>query len=206
MSDISDARFESALRHREAPADLVVAIREIADRGMIDLRGLASDPKFMIAAKQALGLDLPKAPRTSIASGDVQALWLSIDQWLVLCPREKSGEIFANLRKGLEGTHSLAVDVSDMRAIIRLEGDGARALLLKGSSLDLMSSDYQAGTVKRLRFAEIAALLHIVSEKPDAIDLYVFRSYADHAWDWLLATGRAKAAVRPFGRQPAPVV
>jgi sarcosine oxidase subunit gamma len=120
--------------------------------------------------------------------------------------RDKAGEIVTNLRKALDGVHSLAVDVSDMRAIIRLEGDGARALLLKGSSLDLLSSDYGTGTVRRLRFAEIAALLHIVSEKPDVIDLYVFRSYADHAWDWLLATGGAKAAVRPFGRQPAPPV
>lgn len=206
MSDISDARPESALRHRDAPDDLAVGLREIVNRGMIDLRGLAGDAKFMAAAKDVLGLDLPTMPRTSVSSGDVQALWLSVDQWLILCPRKKSGATLATLRKAMDGIHSLAVDVSDMRAIIRLEGDGGRALLLKGSSLDLMSSDYKAGTVRRLRFAEIAALLHIVSEKPDVIDLYVFRSYADHAWDWLLATGGAKAAVRPFGRQPAPAV
>ena len=203
---MSDAQFESALQAREAPADLSVAIRELASRGMIDLRGLTAERKFMAAAKEVLGLDLPKAPRTSTAWGDIQALWLSTDQWLILCPRARTGELLAALRKALQGIHSFAVDVSDMRTIIRVEGEDARPVLLKGCSLELLSPDYSAGTVRRLRFAEIAALLHIVSERPDVIDLYVFRSYADYALDWFLANGRAVAAVRPFGRQAIPAV
>ena len=203
---MSEAQFESALQSREATADLAVEIREITSRGMIDLRGLTTERKFMAAAKAVLGLDLPKVPRTSVAWGDIQALWLSSDQWLILCPRAKTSELLAALRKALQGIHSFAVDVSDMRTIIRIEGDEARAVLLKGAALDLLSSDYTAGTVRRLRFAEIAALLHIVSERPDVIDLYVFRSYADYAWDWFLANGRAVAAIRPFGRQPLPPV
>jgi sarcosine oxidase, subunit gamma len=201
-----DVRFENALQHREAPEDLAIDITEISDRGMIDLRGLADDGKFMAAVKEVLGLDLPTTPRSSAASGDVQALWLSIDQWLILCPRAKTGELLKNLHQALGDTHSFAVDVSDMRTIIRLEGDNARFVLLKGSSLDLLSSDYAAGTVRRLHFAEIAALLHIASEKPDVIDLYVFRSYANYAWDWLLANGRSAAAIRPFARQAPPAV
>lgn len=203
---MSDVQFESALHSRETPEDLTASIREITSRGMIDLRGLTSDRKFMAAAKEVLGLALPKDPRSSAAWGEVQALWLSTDQWLILCPRAKTAELLKDLRQALEGIHSFAVDVSDMRTIIRLEGDDARFLLLKGSSLDLLSSDYEAGTVRRLRFAEIAALLHIVSTKPDVIDLYVFRSYANYAWDWLLANGRNVAAIRPFGRQTPPAV
>lgn len=203
---MSDAQFESALQSRETPAGLTVEIREMPGRGMVDLRGLAGDAQFMAAAKTVLGLELPTAPRTSAAWGEVQALWLSPDQWLVLCPRAKTADLLTALREALAGIHSFAVDVSDMRTIIRIEGNAVRALLLKGSSLDLLSPDYAAGTVRRLRFAEIAALLHIVSEKPDVIDLYVFRSYADYAWDWLLANGRAVAEVRQFGKQAFPAV
>jgi sarcosine oxidase subunit gamma len=203
---MSDIHFESALQPHETPSGLAVDIREITSRGMIDLRGLASDRKFMAAVKEVLNLDLPTAPRSSAAWGEIQALWLSTDQWLILCPRAKARELLAALRQGLAGIHSFAVDVSDMRTIIRLEGDNARFVLLKGSSLDLLSPDYAAGTVRRLRFAEIAGLIHIVSEKPDVIDLYVFRSYAHYAWEWLLANGRAAAATRPFGRQAAPLV
>ena len=103
----------------------------------------------------------------------------------------------------MEGIHSLAVDVSDMRAVLRIEGDSARASLLKGCSLDLLGSDYPAGRSRRVRFAEIASLLHVVSEKPDD-RLYVFRSYADYAWDFLMVTANAAAQVKLFGEQIAP--
>ncbi len=196
---MSELYVESPLAHREAPQGLSIDLREITDRGMIDLRGHANDKKFMSAAKKVLGLDLPKAPRTSVSWGDVKALWLSIDQWLILCSRAKAVELTAALKSELGSTHSLIVDVSDMRAVLRLEGEGVREVLLKGSSLDLLDENYAAGTVRRMRYAEIAALLHVVED--DVFDVYVFRSYADYAWEFLLATARAPAAVKLFGKQ-----
>lgn len=179
-----------------------MGLREITDRGMIDLRGLPGDRKFMAAAKAALGAELPKAPRTSVSWGDIKVLWLSVDQWLVLCPLAKANELVARLRSALGTVHALAVDVSHMRAIMRLEGESVREVLLKGSSLDLLSEDYAPGTVRRMRFAEIAALLHVVDDQ--TFDIYVFRSYADYAWDFILATAGRASQVRLFGNQAAP--
>lgn len=196
---MSDAHYESPLAHVRAPEGLAVSLREIPDRGMIDLRGLASDVKFMAAVKEVLGTNLPEQPRSSVAWGDIKALWLSIDQWLILCPRSKVVSLLADLRKALTGIHSLAVDVSDMRAVIRMEGEGSREVLMKGSSLDLLSGEYGAGTVRHMRFAEIAALLHVVED--DVFDIYVFRSYAYYAWEFLLATAREPAKIRLFGKQ-----
>ena len=196
---MSELYVESPLAHRETPQGLSIDLREITDRGMIDLRGSASDKKFIAAVKKVLGVDLPKTPRTSATWGDVKALWLSIDQWLILCLRAKATELVSQLVTELSSIHSLVVDVSDMRAVLRLEGDGVREVLLKGSSLDLLSDDYQAGTVRRMRFAEIAALLHVVED--NVFDIYVFRSYADYAWEFLLATARAPAKITLFGAQ-----
>ena len=196
---MSELYIENPLAHREAPQGVSINLREITDRGMIDLRGSASDKKFMAAVKKVLGLDLPKTPRSSVSWGDVKVLWLSIDQWLILCSRGKANELTAALVAELGSIHSLAVNVSDMRAVLRLEGEGVREVLLKGSSLDLLSDDYGPGTVRRMRFAEIAALLHVVEN--DVFDVYVFRSYADYAWEFLLATARAPAAVKLFGKQ-----
>lgn len=196
---MSELYVESPLAHREAPQGLSIELREITDRGMIDVRGHANDKKFMAAAKKVLGIDLPKTPRTSVSWGDVKALWLSIDQWLILCSRAKVGELTAALSAELGSVHSLIVDVSDMRAVLRLEGEGVREVLLKGSSLDLLSDDYAPGTVRRMRYAEIAALLHVVEDT--VFDVYVFRSYADYAWDFILATARAPAKVSLFGAQ-----
>lgn len=196
---MTELYFESPLSHVVALQNLSVEMREIAGRGMIDFRGLATDRKFMTAAKDVLSLDLPKKPRTSASWGDIKALWLSIDQWLILCPQARTAELLANLRNALAGVHSLAVDVSDMRAVIRLEGEGSREILMKGCSLDLLGGAYTPGTVRRMRFAEIAALLHVVEN--DVFDIYVFRSYADYAWEFLLATAREPAKVRLFGKQ-----
>ena len=123
-------------------------------------------------------------------------LWLSTDQWLVLTGRARVTALLADLRKALGIIHSLAVDVSDMRAIIRLEGAGVRETLMKGSTLDLISEAYAPGTVRRMRFAEIAALLHVVEQ--NMIDIYVFRSYADYAWEFLVKAARKGAEVKLF--------
>jgi sarcosine oxidase, subunit gamma len=186
--------FESALAHRAAPDNLSISMREISERGMIDLRGLATDKKFMAAAKSVLGFDLPKSPRSSASWGDMKALWLSPDQWLILCTRSKINALHTELNAALGNIHSLAVDVSDMRAIIRLEGEGVREVLMKGSTLDLISDDYKAGTVRRMRFAEIATLLHVVED--NAIDVYVFRSYAEYAWAFLVKAARKGSEVK----------
>ncbi len=191
-----EPQFESALAHRATPENLSISMREITERGMIDLRGLATDKKFMAAVKSVLGFDLPKAPRTSSTWGDLKALWLSPDQWLILCTRSKTAALLAELNSALGKIHSLAVDVSDMRSIIRLDGEGVRETLMKGSSLDLISDDYKAGTVRRMRFAEIAALLHVVED--NVIDLYVFRSYAEYSWAFLLKAARKGSEVKLF--------
>ena len=191
-----EARFESPLANAEAATGNYVSMREIAERGMIDLRGLASDKKFMAAAKSMLGVDLPKQPRTSATWGDIRVFWLSPDQWLVTCAHSKAQELTAALTAELAGVHSLAVNVSDMRAIIRLEGEGVREVVMKGTSIDLTHGDYPQGTVRRMRFAEIAALLHIVEE--NVIDIYVFRSYAQDTWDFLRKAARKGSEVRVF--------
>ena len=194
-----ELRVESALAHVTPHQGGAIAIREIAGRGMIDLRGATSDRKFMAAVKEALGVDLPKAPRTSVTWGDMRVLWLSVDQWLVLTTADKADALTTALRVALGGIHFMATNVSDMRAVIRVEGAGARVALMKGCSLDLLCGEYTAGTARRMRFAEIAALLHVVED--DVFDIYVFRSYADYTWNFLLATCRDAATVQVFGKQ-----
>jgi sarcosine oxidase, subunit gamma len=191
-----EIHFESALAHHTDLSNTSINLREIADRGMIDLRGSASDRKFMTAVKKVLGVDAPKAPRSSSAWGEIKCLWLSIDQWLILCPRAKADALVSELNEALNGLHSLVVNVSDMRAIIRLEGDGCRETLMKGTSLDLLNGSYAPGAVRRMRFAEIAALLHIVEH--NVIDVYVFRSYADYTWEFLLKAARKGSEVILF--------
>ena len=199
---MSELSYESPLAGVNPPSGLSISIREITERGMLDLRGLASDAAFMAAVKGVLGFDLPVKPRTSATWGDVKVLWLSVDQWLILSSRSKAHELLAGLRGALAGIHSLVVDVSDMRAVIRLEGDGCREVIMKGTSLDLLDPEYVQGCCRRMRYAEIAALLDVVEDS--VFDIYVFRSYAHYTWNFLCATAKAPAKLKLFGTQDVP--
>lgn len=204
---MSDPQHETALARlveQTNTAGLAIEMSEVTGLGMIDLRGDLADRTFAQAAKKVLGVDLPRTPRTSVTKGDVTALWLSIDQWLITCAGGKTARMMDDLNKALAGIHSLAVNLSDARAIIRLKGNGVREVLMKGAPVDLLAPEMVKGTVRRLRFGEIAAMVHIVDDRPDTFDLYVFRSYADFAWDWLAQTATKPAAVRLFGPQDSP--
>jgi sarcosine oxidase, subunit gamma len=201
---MSEPRLESPLAGQAAPHDFAVSVTEIVDRGMMDLRGDPESGPFAAAVESVLGMSLPRQPRTSSAAGNLSVLWLSVDQWLVQCPRERSGDLARDLNQALGATSSLVVDMSDARTILRLEGEGVRELIMKGAPVDLTAPEFAKGTVRRLRFGELAAMVHMVGETPDVVDLFVFRSYATFAWEWLVATGSGAAEVRLFHPQAAP--
>ena len=90
---MSDLPFRSALHNRDDAQGLSVRLKEIIDRGMIDVRGIASDSRFTSAAKEVLGFELPLGPRTSAGAGEVNALWLSVDQWLLTLPRGQADRV-----------------------------------------------------------------------------------------------------------------
>ncbi|HKG75617.1 MAG TPA: sarcosine oxidase subunit gamma family protein [Aestuariivirgaceae bacterium] len=201
---MSEPVFHSALAARpegSGAQGLSIALREIGDRGMIDLRGELKDESFSAAVSNAIGFALPSEPRTSRRQGETAALWLSTDQWLITAPRPVTGALHARLAVALGSVHSLCVDMSDARTILRLEGDNVVEVLNKGTSADF--TDLKEGAVRRLRYAEIAALVHVIGREPDVMDLYVFRSYADYAWTYLITTAREAARIQLFGRQPS---
>jgi sarcosine oxidase, subunit gamma len=199
---MSEPVFHSALAARPERINaegLTIALKEIEDRGMIDLRGEVQDESFSAAVSDALGFALPSEPRTSRRQDETAALWLSTDQWLITAPRPATAALHARLVGTLKGVHSLCVDMSDARTILRLEGDNVVEVLNKGTSADF--TDLKEGAVRRLRYAEIAALVHVIAREPDVMDLYVFRSFADYAWTYLTTTARQAARIDLFGRQ-----
>lgn len=204
---MAEPELTTALAHRlgrHGTQGLAVDIREVSDRGMIDVRGIAGDRQFAAAFNSVIGAEPPREPRTSVTLGDTSVLWLSVDQWLVTLPRDEAAAVAARLTEALSGVHSLVVDLSDARTILRLEGAAARTVLNKGTSVDFTTRDLGAGSVRRLRFAEIAAMVHVAGTSPDVLDLYVFRSYADYAWEFLVTAAKEAARVELFGRQPVP--
>jgi len=199
----------SALSHRDLEGEnqaLLVDMRERCDVGMIDLRGKPDDKAFMKNAATVLGMELPVKPRTSAAKGKIAVLWLSIDQWLITAPLETTDKLLGDLNKKLKKNFCLACNVSDARTIITLSGSQCREVLIKGSSSDVTRAQFMPGTVQRMLFADVAALCHYAGKNPDVVDLYVFRSYADYVWEWLLQTAHEDTGLGLFQAQNAPLV
>ena len=206
MSEIKKTYALDGKKPLDAATGHVVSVSQITGRGMIDLRGILSDAKFKRAAKKALGVELPGEPRTSVAKGALSILWLSVDQWLICCAADQAGPLGQKLRKELDGIHSQVTDLSDARTIIRLAGDGVREVIMKAAPVDLTTAEFRPGTVRRLRFGDVAGMVHLLGGEPEAIDLFVFRSHAGYVWDWIEVTAHKASAIRVFGEQPAPAV
>ena len=180
-------------------------VEQLPPTGMIDLRlrlpsDDASASQTAAALEAATGIPLPLQPRTSTGDAARQILWMSPDQWLLLCPPEETAPTLAALAKAKEDAalSMTFTDVSDARAIIRLRGDGTRETLMKAMPVDFLPPAFNPGDVRRSAFAGVAAMAHCRAADPDEFDLYVFRSYAAYALAWLQRAAHPEASVTLF--------
>lgn len=206
MSDITQTYSLSHRQHDVENQSLLIDMSEVDDVAMIDLRGKMDDAAFMKNVSAILGTDLPTVPRTSVKQGDVTVLWLSVDQWLITAPLKAKQKLMAGLTGKLKRNTCLVCDVSDARTVIRLTGEQVREVLIKGTSVDVSLPEFTPGTVRRLLFAEVGALCHFVDHEPDVVDLYVFRSYGNYVWEWLLQTAHEDTELGLFRNQHVPPV
>ena len=206
---MSEAIEVTPLFHRApvgAGEDSLVAMTEIVGWGIIELRIRPEDQSAHEAVRAVLGFELPCAARSSSGIGELKALWLSVDQWLIIGRLVECGARIEALKAALNGHLSSVTDLSSAYAMIRLAGAGANEIIKKGSQCNFAGNSPVAGTVSRLPLAGLPAIVHMVQSGGEMIDLYVDRSYAESAWAWLVRASRRQAEVRLFARQSTPPV
>jgi sarcosine oxidase, subunit gamma len=137
---------------RGASYDGFATVREIGPVGMITLRakGLKTLDK---AIKAAVGTKVPAQRRVEVA-GDRACGWMSPDEYLLVMPYAEVTPALAAIAKALGSEHHLAVDVSDARAVFRVEGDRADHVLSKLAPADL--DRLALGELRRTRAAQVA--------------------------------------------------
>ena len=166
------------------PGEAGVVLSERPCRGQIDLRGDPEDAGFLGAVEQAIGFALPLEAGTTASRRGLTALWLGPNEWLVVAPPDGQGAVAEALRAALKDLWAAVTDVSDGRAVIGLSGRHARAVLMKGCSLDLHPRVFGPGRSAQSAVARALVLLHQTDETP-SYDLYVHRSFAEYLWLWL---------------------
>jgi sarcosine oxidase subunit gamma len=158
-------------------------VREIGPLGMITLRGKGLKGLDK-AVKAAVGTKVPAQRRIEVAGTNACA-WMSPDEYLLILPYDKVTKAMADIGKALTGQHHLCVDVSDARAVFRIEGPEAVEVLRKLVPVDLDRLD--AGEMRRSRAAQVACALW----RDDAgFTLVAFRSVARYVFDLLANAAR----------------
>lgn len=129
------------------------------------------------------GIDLPLEPNTA-TPGEYPALWIGPGRWLINLPAVDLPKLCTKITSALEGCTFLLSDVSHSRFVVNLSGRRAPELMSRLYPLDLDEKAFAKGRCAQSLLARIPTLLHRASDEPK-FHLYVDRSHAHYAWDWL---------------------
>jgi sarcosine oxidase, subunit gamma len=163
-------------------------IRETGPLGMVTLRakGLKTLDKAIMAA---VGTKTPAQRRIEI-NGDRACGWMSPDEYLLVLPHAEVAKALAAIAKVLGAGHHLAVDVSDARAVFRIEGPMADQVLRKLVPADL--DRLEPGELRRSRAAQVAVAFW---KQDEGYTLVSFRSVAGYVMGLLTHSAQPGSAL-----------
>ncbi|WP_262059595.1 sarcosine oxidase subunit gamma [Streptomyces sp. STR69] len=147
----------------------------------LDAKGAAAD-----AVGLALGLSLPLEPNTVVRAGELTALWLGPDEWLVVGPPDTQREVESRIRAASGDEHVAVTDVSAQRTTLLVSGARARDLLAHGCPLDLHPRAFGAGRCAQTSVARTQVVLVARDEPGAGFWVLVRSSFAGYLTDWLL--------------------
>ena len=144
--------------------------------------------------KAAYHIDLPTGPKR-VGAGALSFVGMGPGQWLAV---EEGGDALTFARRlsdAVAGTASIS-DQSDSRAVLRLSGPKARAVLAKGLAVDLHKRVFGPGDAALSSIALIGAHLWQIDDAP-TYEISVFRSmagsFAEFIWSSAAEYGVALA-------------
>ena len=183
-SALPDARYEG-----------VVTVEEAGLQGMITLKGDLAATKVRNVATGLTGVDVPGQGEANCV-GEKGILWMAHDELMILVPYAEVSGAMDQIRTALKGTHYLAENVSDARAVFRILGAGGREVLAKLTPADLRPGALGTGRLRRTRLAQVPAAFWFRDET--TIELIAFRSVADYVFDLLTVAANPDAKLDFF--------
>lgn len=161
---------------RESPLqDVARAGRFGADKGApgVALSVVHSPSLVMVIARKGKSKTV-KDGLSAVRGATV--MWAGPDQYYV------KGAEAAALKKKLGDAASI-IDQSHGRVTLRVSGPKARALLAKGTPVDLDPSEFPTGKSAVTQMAHVG--VHLTRVGRDEFELSVFRGFSESFWEWL---------------------
>ncbi len=159
---------------------VMLAVRR--NLSIVHVAGKPDDQTFINAIKSACGCDIPFEPGSVSVAGSLSLIWLAADRWMAVSAEPDPGILEATLRRACDDTVAV-IDASHASTVLRLSGPQARTVLMKGAPLDFHARTFTPGRVATTMISQCTVTLVCIDQ--DTFDLYVFRSFAQHMWEWL---------------------
>ncbi len=160
----------------------VIGIEDIGLRGQVMLKGDLGSQEVAGAVREITGANVPGI-WGAVFADDRGAVWMAPDELLLLVPYPDAPATVVRLDEMLAGQHHLALDVSDMRAVLRLTGPLVAEVLAKGVPCNLGDRAFPPGSARRTTTAGIAVALWRLDA--EVWEIVAFRSYARHLMAFL---------------------
>lgn len=163
-----------------------VLMAELPHMGYIVLRGKADDADFMQAVADILGQALPTQPMTILGTTAGVVLWVSPDEWLLVCQRSRRDALLARLSSALQNVFAQVVDNSGGLTALRVSGPDHLLLLRQ-----LGPYDYESLAIGRCA-STVASKTGFTVARTDAAGVVIVfrRSFADYTWRLLERTAQ----------------
>ena len=158
--------------------DVALQGRFGADKGAVGVSFTVRHPMSIVTVIARAG----QGAATAAALKGYDAQWAGPDQYFVLAEGRGEGALYRELKAKLAGLASVS-DQSHGRVIIRLVGPRARAVLAKGTSVDLHPDMFPNGTSALTQMAHVG--VHLTRVDGDTFDLSVFRGFSESFWEWI---------------------
>ncbi len=136
------------------------------------------------AGKAVTGCNFPTSANQFQSSGERHIIWLSPDEYLLLCEVGKEKTLQKTLAGMIKTDCFSITDVSDSLCALSLSGPAIRDVLAKGCSLDLHPSKFSAGTCAQSLLSHAAVTLMVLSN--DKFIMICRTSFAPYVHDWLI--------------------
>ncbi|MER5217768.1 sarcosine oxidase subunit gamma family protein [Streptomyces sp. NPDC002838] len=146
------------------------------------------DAKGTAAAAVGLALDLPLPlePNTVVRAGELTALWLGPDEWLLVGPPGSERDLESRIREATGDEPVSVTDVSAQRTTLLVAGPRARDLLAHGCPLDLHPRAFGTGRCAQTTLGRTQVVLVARDEPRAGFWVLVRSSFAGYLADWLL--------------------
>ena len=166
----------------------ISALQSVAVQGRFGADKGAPGVLLSIVRPLSIAMVIARQGKTQVlkdalaAMESVDILWAGPDQYFVQSSSKSEIALYTELKMKLEGIASVS-DQSHGRVTLSISGPKARAVLAKGTPIDLFDDEFPIGKSALTQMAHVS--VHLTRTGQDEFTLSIFRGFSESFWQWL---------------------